>query len=249
MLETYFNRIVEIWVAGGWVMIPLAVLSVMIYTLAARMILYFNRRGYGKVAANQWQSWVENPRLGEGELGEIIRYTQDDVRTPDDIHCRFAEVIGAKIPSIDRRLSTLNTLIAAAPLLGLLGTVFGMLVTFKALAVGGGKVTDMMAAGISQALFPPEVGLCVALPGLMLVQFIKRKRHEYEAFLAQLESCTIQYYKGRFGRRDEANRTVFVSRPKAAPRDAAKQAARRKASEQAGALLAARPARPTPQPI
>ena len=45
-------------------------------------------------------------------------------------------------------------------------TVFGMLVTFQALASGsGGEVTEAMAGGISQALFPPEVGLCISLPG------------------------------------------------------------------------------------
>jgi biopolymer transport protein ExbB len=206
MLETHFNKIVGIWMAGGWVMIPLAALSLMIYALAASLILYFKRRGYDKVTALQWQAWVENPQIGEGEVGEIIRYTQDDVRTPDDIHCRFSEVMGAKIPAIDRRLSTLNTLIGAAPLLGLLGTVFGMLVTFKSLAVGGGgKVTDMMAAGISQALFPPEVGLCVALPGLMLVHFIKRKRHEF--------GLAGQRLQGRRGRIQRLQHRLTPCRP------------------------------------
>ena len=69
--------------------------------------------------------------------------------------------------------------------LAFLGTVFGMLVTFQALAAGsGGEVTEAMAAGISQALFPPEVGLCISLPGLILARLIKRRVVEMDAFRA-----------------------------------------------------------------
>lgn len=213
MLEMFIHKIWNIWTAGGWVMIPLLVLSLLIYGLAAQMWLYFSKRSFTKVSEDEWRGWVRDPSLGRGEVGEIIRYCQDGVTRPDDIHCRFAEVMISKIPPIDRRLSTLNTLIAAAPLLGLLGTVFGMLVTFQALATGGGKATDMMAAGISQALFPPEVGLCIALPGLMLVHMIKRKRLEYEAFLAHLESYTIQFYKKNFGQKIGDDQTVFIRKP------------------------------------
>lgn len=211
MLELFSTKIWSVWMAGGWVMIPLMVLSLMIYSLATRLLFYFSQRGFHRVSETEWMGWVKNPSDGKGEVGEIIRYTQEDVKSPGEINSRFAEVMSAKIPSIDRRLSTLNTLIAAAPLLGLLGTVFGMLMTFKALASGGaGQVTDQMAAGISQALFPPEVGLCVALPGLLLVYVIKRKRQEYEAFLARVESYTIQYYKKNFGIQDDSNQTIFV---------------------------------------
>jgi len=195
MLETFVKQVWHIWTAGGWVMIPLLALSFAIYGLATKLLLYFSQRGYHKVSESDWLDWIQEPKRGEGEVGEIIRYTQDEVRTLEDVHTRFAEVMVSKIPPLDRKLSTLNTLIGAAPLLGLLGTVFGMLVTFQALALGGGKVTDQMAAGISQALFPPEVGLCIALPGLLLVQNIKRKRHEYEAFLARLQSFTVQHFK------------------------------------------------------
>jgi len=218
MLETFIKQVWNIWMAGGWVMIPLLGLSLMIYALAARLLIYFSRRDFHKLNEDEWMSWVRAPELGRGEVGEIIRYTQDEVRTPDEIHSRFSEVMAARLPSIDRRLSTLGTLIAAAPLLGLLGTVFGMLVTFKALALGGGgAVTDQMAAGISQALFPPEVGLCVALPGLLISHVIKRKRLEYEAFLAHVESCTIQYFKQTFTATPAGDNTRFFTREEVAP--------------------------------
>ncbi len=200
MLETSINKIWSIWTAGGWVMIPLLVLSLVIYTMAARLLLYFSRRAQRTVPDPTWKRWVQQPSEAHGEVGEIIRYTQDEVRSLQDVHNRFAEVVSAKLPPLDRRLTTLNVLVTTAPLLGLLGTVFGMLMTFRALSIGGGKITGLMAEGISQALFPPEVGLCVALPGMMLIYLIKRKRHEYEAFFARLESHTVQHLKKRFTR-------------------------------------------------
>ncbi|MCF7764535.1 MAG: MotA/TolQ/ExbB proton channel family protein [Verrucomicrobia bacterium] len=196
MPTTILERIVTIWTAGGWVMFPLLALCILMFFLAARLLSHINARGFLEVGEDEWMDWIHHPERGRGEVGEMIRYTQDEARSADDIHARFAEVACGELPVIDRRLSTLNTVVAAAPLVGLLGTVFGMLVTFQALASGGGgKVTEAMAAGISQALFPPEVGLCIALPGLVLVQLIRRRRQEYAAFLARVESRTVQNFR------------------------------------------------------
>jgi biopolymer transport protein ExbB len=180
---------------GGWTMIPLAALCILIYTAAFRLLAYFANRDWRRLSEEEWQHWVRHPEHARGEVGEIIRYTQDDVRNLDEVHQRFAEVASSKLPAIDRRLVFLNILITIAPLIGLLGTVLGMLLTFQAIGLGGGEMTDMMATGISQALFPPEVGLCVALPGMALVYVIKRKRQQYEAFIARLESSTIRHFK------------------------------------------------------
>jgi biopolymer transport protein ExbB len=193
----FFEKVVRIWVMGGWTMIPMALLSLMIYGSAIRLLGYFARRDWQRLDEARWRHWVHHPEQAEGEVGEIIRYTQDEVRCAEDVHNRFAEVVASKLPPLEQRLVTLNRLITAAPLIGLLGTVFGMLMTFRALATGGGAMTEALASGISMALFPPEVGLCVALPGLALVYWIRRKRQEYEAFLARLESATVRIYKAR----------------------------------------------------
>ena len=198
MTELFVDKVWNVWRAGGWTMIPLALLSLLIYSQALRLLLYFAGRQHARLDRETWLRWVSRPEEAEGEVGEIIRYTQEEARSVADIQSRFAEVIGTKLPVIDRRLVFLNLLITAAPLIGLLGTVLGMLVTFQSIALGGGQMSEMMSAGISQALFPPEVGLCVALPGLALVYLIKRKRAEYEAFLARLESVTVQHFRRRF---------------------------------------------------
>jgi len=193
------DRILNIWSAGGWVMWPLMALALLMFFTAVRTWRQLGGMQYRKLPDETWKLWVRRPDKGEGEVGEIIRYVQDEVDTASEINTRFSEVSAKILPPIDRQLATLGTFVAAAPLVGLLGTVFGMLVTFQALSSGGGggQVTEAMAAGISQALFPPEVGLCISLPGLILVQFIKRRRQELEAFLARLESYTIQWRRSQ----------------------------------------------------
>lgn len=175
---------------------PLLAVCLGMFGVGLSLWLELRQRQFSRLSDRDWMNWVRRPDQAEGEVGEMIRYAQEDARSAEQISLRFAEIAAANLPSIDRRLGTLGTLVAAAPLVGLLGTVFGMLVTFQALAVGGGgKVTEAMAAGISQALFPPEVGLCIALPGLVIMHLIRRRRQEFEAFLARLESCTIQHFR------------------------------------------------------
>lgn len=197
MLPAWAERIGQIWWAGGWVMLPLLAIALMMFFVAARLWLHLNRRGFTRLREEEWQAWVRDPRRGRGPVGEIIRYTQDDLRSVEDLHRRFTEVAVAELGPVDRQTAWLITLVAAAPLVGLLGTVLGMLVTFQALGQGGGggQVTEAMAAGISQALFPPEVGLCISLPGLAMTQWIRRRRQGFDAFLARLESVTTELYR------------------------------------------------------
>ncbi len=129
-------------------------------------------------------------------MREIIEYTQDGVRTSDQVRNRFEEVRGALISLIDRRTFFVSTLVAAAPLMGLLGTVMGMLQTFFGISTSGGAETaGVVAAGISEALVTTETGLVIALPGLFLVMTIQRQRAQLEARLARLESLTLSHLK------------------------------------------------------
>ncbi len=194
-METFLKKVIELWIAGGSLMVPLAVLSLMIFATAVQLWRYFGQRDYRKVAETTWQNWVRFPDQGLGEVGEIIRFSQDDVASISDIQSRFSEVVSAKFPAVQRRLVFMNVLVAAAPLLGLLGTVLGMIHTFDAIATGGRDLTGAMASGISEALITTEVGLLIAIPGFFVAHVIKRKQHEYEAFLAKLESFTIQHIR------------------------------------------------------
>jgi biopolymer transport protein ExbB len=94
--------------------------------------------------------------------------------------------------------------VSAAPLLGLLGTVTGMLGTFGALATGSGgeKTMGLVAEGISEALITTETGLVIALPGLFFQYHLTRKHERYKAFLAHLETVCAQAVHLRLSRRE-----------------------------------------------
>ena len=195
MADTLAEYIVETWQSGGVVMLPLLLVALLIYTVATSLLLNFRQRGYKHLDDQTVIDWVRTPGKSEGEVGEIIRYTQDEVGKLDEVYSRFSEVFASRLPFFERRLVFLNTLVATAPLLGLLGTVMGMLVTFKGLSVGGGKLVDVVASGISEALITTEMGLLIAVPGYFMAYAIKRRKDEYEAFLVRLESLTLQQFK------------------------------------------------------
>ena len=92
MPTTILERIVTIWTAGGLVMFPLLALCILMFFLAARLLSHINARGFLEVGEDEWMDWIHHPERGRGEVGEMIRYTQDEAGSVDDIHARFAEV-------------------------------------------------------------------------------------------------------------------------------------------------------------
>lgn len=195
-MEFGIKDILTIWVNGGWVMIPLALLSLLLYATAIQTLLYLNRTNLGKPDINQWRAWAQDPEKAEGRVGEILRYVLGGNHTQKHIRNRFEEVRMSMLGMIERRTVFVSSLVATAPLMGLLGTVIGMLLTFSALSQGGGSdTTDMVAEGIRKALITTQTGLTIALPGVFFVMVIRRKRHAIEAHMARLESMTLSQLK------------------------------------------------------
>ncbi|MGH0031991.1 MAG: MotA/TolQ/ExbB proton channel family protein [Myxococcota bacterium] len=190
------SRILEIWLSGGWVMLPLFALAVLLYAQAFQLVLYVRRADLSDEGEMKWWDWVRDPSQAEGRVAEIIRFTQEGVRSQKQVRNRFDEVRLSLVSLIDRRAKFVGTLVAAAPLLGLLGTVLGMLQTFFGISTsGGGETAGVVASGISEALVTTQTGLTVALPGLFLVMVIQRQRHHLEARIARLESLTLSHLK------------------------------------------------------
>lgn len=175
-------------------MVPLALLAVLIYTTGASL-LFFLRKGNLQLGhESEWLAWIQSPEKAKGRTGEIIRYTQEEVQSAKQMRHRFDEIRLSMLSNVDRRLIFLSTLIAAAPLMGLLGTVIGMLGTFAAISMGGGAETaGMVAEGISEALITTQTGLFIALPGIFLALIIRRKKYGVEAALARIESLSLTH--------------------------------------------------------
>lgn len=180
----------EVFTSGGWIMYMLGSLAFILYATAIAAYAYVSRGNLGRSDPGRWAGWIEQPDDAEGRMGEALRYVLHGPRlTIKTVQRRFAEIRAAVLSAIDRRLMVVNTLVAAAPLAGLLGTVMGMLSMFNGLAHGGGAAgMERVASGMKEALITTQTGLTIALPGLFIALIVKGKRDRIAASLTRLES-------------------------------------------------------------
>jgi biopolymer transport protein ExbB len=205
-MNSILNEMWHTWSQGGLVMLAMALLAVILYASAARLLMALHYRGLGKASDVTVRGWVARPEAAPERLRELIRYTQDDIHSLRDVEGRFREVEATKVTDMDRRVAFLNVLVISAPLFGLLGTVLGMLLTFRAIGIGGSSTSEVVARGISEALVCTQTGMMVAIPGLVMAMLAKRRRQEFVAFLARLEGVTLRHFRPAF--RDAARQTV-----------------------------------------
>jgi outer membrane transport energization protein ExbB (TC 2.C.1.1.1) len=105
----------------------------------------------------------------DNPLGRVfIAAEQDSTGDTDNLELILDEAITREIPILEKGLPMIKLLAAVAPLLGLLGTVTGMIATFQSISLFGTGDPKLMAGGISQALVTTMLGLCVAIPLLFL---------------------------------------------------------------------------------
>jgi biopolymer transport protein ExbB len=194
-MNEILQQMLHTWSTGGWVMAALALVAVITYATAAHLLMILYHRGLTKVTDSHLRQWVAQPSEAPEQIRELIRYTQDEVHSLAHIEGRFREVEAAKVPEVNRRLAFLNVMVVSAPLFGLLGTVLGMLLTFKAIGIGGSSTSEIIAKGISEALVATQTGMMVAIPGLLMAFVVKRWRNEYVAFLARLEGITLRHFR------------------------------------------------------
>jgi biopolymer transport protein ExbB len=192
------QQLLHTWTNGGLVMAALSIVALIAYATAIHLLMFLYHRGLSRATDADIRNWVADPARAPKHMRELIRYTQDEVHSLKDIEGRFREVEAAKIPEVDRRLAFVNVMVISAPLFGLLGTVLGMLLTFKAIGIGGGSTSDVIAKGISEALVATQTGMMVAIPGLLLAYVAKRWRNEYVAFIARLEGITLRHFRPEF---------------------------------------------------
>jgi len=156
LIET-LQSVREFLIAGGYVLIVIGCLTWLMWFLIVERILYFTRNAKDDVNAviNTWLS-----------------------RT--DRHSWYAHQIRQKLASsisikTHYMLSTIRTIVMICPLLGLLGTVSGMIEVFEALTQGESENIRSIAAGFSKAIISTLAGLVSALSGLIAINLLNKK--------------------------------------------------------------------------
>jgi len=109
-------------------------------------------------------------------LGRILKVAEDNPGIDtESLELKLEEAVLKEKPAIDSMLPTLKIISMVAPLLGLLGTVVGMIVVFQAITIYGAGDPKAMAGGISGALITTVKGLLVAIPTVLLHTFLSGK--------------------------------------------------------------------------
>ncbi|MEX2481026.1 MAG: MotA/TolQ/ExbB proton channel family protein [Gammaproteobacteria bacterium] len=123
---------------------------------------------------------------GNNPLGRILKVYHDnpgsDVET---LELKLSEAILKETPRINRMLMFLKIIAVVAPLLGLLGTVTGMIITFQAITLFGTGDPKLMAGGISTALVTTVQGLCVAIPTVLLHTLVASRARRLNQILEE----------------------------------------------------------------
>lgn len=145
----------------GYVIILLGSLGVLV--ALERLLVLFSASGKIK---SQLKSNAPNE---DNALGRVLSvYAQNRDVDTETLELKLDEAIMREAPQLERRQSWIKVFAAVAPLLGLLGTVVGMIATFQAITLFGTGDPKLMAGGISQALVTTVLGLIVAIPLVLL---------------------------------------------------------------------------------
>jgi biopolymer transport protein ExbB len=178
--------VVEIVIAGGWLMLPIILCSILAIAIVIERFWTLNvNRVAPRYAVGQIWTWIKNNELDStrlrelrlaSPLGQILAAGLLQARQGRDaMNSAISQSAAVVIHELERYLSTLGTIAAITPLLGLLGTVIGMIRVFTEIMVQGTGNPNALAGGISEALITTAAGLCVAIPAYACHRFFVRR--------------------------------------------------------------------------
>ena len=176
----------ELFKAGGWLMLPLFACSVIAIAIIAERFwsLQSRRIAPPELITQIWQ-WLQYDQVDKNRisalqqdspLGQVLAAGLVNRHCTREITKEGIEDVGRHVTlSLERNLNTLGTIAAITPLLGLLGTVIGMIKVFAVITTEGVGNPETLAGGISEALITTATGLLVAIPSLIFYRYFRGK--------------------------------------------------------------------------
>lgn len=218
----------ELVKAGGWPMVPLLLLGVLalaivlerFWTLRRNEVLppglgqeVRNWAARGKLDPNHIQSLRAN-----SPLGALLAVALEARNRPrDQIRERIEDAGRHLVHRMERFLNALGTIASAGPLLGLLGTVVGMIQMFLGILDHGVGDVNQLAGGIGKALVCTATGMIVAIPALMFHRYFKGRIGGYVIEMEMEASALLDALDGRPGVMNAAARAGTALAATAAP--------------------------------
>jgi biopolymer transport protein ExbB len=191
----------EIVRAGGWLMLPIIGCSIIAAGIVLERLWTLQpKRVLPARLAQQVRDWISNDRLDpehlqrlhqSSPLGQMLATGLSNRHQPREVVKESIEDAGRHaVHELERYLSPLGTIAAISPLMGLLGTVIGMIKVFAAITANGVGNPGVLAGGISEALITTAAGLCVAIPALIAYRYLRAR---VDNLVVRMEKETIAF--------------------------------------------------------
>ena len=201
----------ELVKAGGWLMFPIILCSVAALAIILERLwtLQLKRVVPENLVAQVWQMHRNNElspshitTVKEGSpLGRILAAGLVNRTHTREVMKEAIEEVGRQVVhELERYLNTLGTIASITPLLGLLGTVIGMIKVFSTIVSAGVGNPGILAEGISEALITTAAGLSVAIPALMFTRYFSGK---VERLVVAMEEEALKMVEVMQGEREQ----------------------------------------------
>lgn len=186
---------IEYFHKGGLIMYPLLICSIIVVAITVERYLYFKSTDSGNsfaeefctlMRADKWQQALELSTNTKGDNARILSESMQRFDTGrKNIQTYIESEAGMCIARMRFRLSYLGVIVTMAPLLGLLGTIFGMISSFSVFDLQGGQPTAI-TGGIGEALIATATGICVAVLALCAHSYFA---HRLDTMVTNMEEC------------------------------------------------------------
>ena len=195
---TWKDDLREFFKNGGLLMYPLSVLFALGLLIALWRFVWLSYKGFGSIAAHRVikalkAGDIESARKlavkTHGEVGRVLKTVlTKNYKDRESAERALEELFSAEVPKLDFGLNWISVFAAVAPLLGLLGTVMGMIELFDVITMHGTSDPKLLAGGISIALVTTETGLIVAIPLQLIHTFLVNRS---EALRGRMEKAGL----------------------------------------------------------
>jgi biopolymer transport protein ExbB len=180
------DQVLKLLIDGGWVMVPIIACSVIAATIVIERIIALRRKSVLDASVLQAMEDYTGEKSAEKIMlacrrarTPFARVVEEIVRTRNQQHAQAMQTMEAvgrtQVGVLERGLTLLEIIAGTSPLLGLLGTVLGMVTVFNAITLQGIGNPQVLSKGISQALITTVAGLCVAIPALASHSWLARR--------------------------------------------------------------------------
>lgn len=185
----------ELVKAGGWLMLPLVLCSIFTVAIAVERFIRLKRSMVLPQALllsptqdidSVVQHLEQESALKDSTLGRIFAAGYESKQHSEQfVRVQMETTASQEIGYLEKNINFLGTLSAVAPLLGLLGTVLGIIESFLVVDLGTNSSPTLMIPGISKALITTAAGMFIAIPALFASRYFQRLVQEYVAELEQ----------------------------------------------------------------